>query len=131
MQAVAPGWQDELTDIYTNLLKYMAPEKPETCSSLTIILFGPPEQEMQNIAFTDFFLSLFFFNKHFFSWSNKYWELGGLFFFRGVGVSTIGNNWEILSLSSALLCIITSSLGIEKHVSLQMNIQPYQNKFRF
>lgn len=39
----------------------MAPEKSETCSSLTIILFGPPEQEMQNIAFTDFFFVLVFF----------------------------------------------------------------------
>lgn len=38
----------------------MAPEKPETHTSLTIILFGPPEQEMQNISFTDFFVLVFF-----------------------------------------------------------------------
>lgn len=37
----------------------MAPENPETCNSLTIILFGPPEQEIKNMAFTDI-LSLFF-----------------------------------------------------------------------
>lgn len=32
----------------------------EKHTSLTIILFDPTEQEMQNLTFTDFFLSFFF-----------------------------------------------------------------------
>ena len=105
---------DEQMEIYTNLLKRMSPDKPETDKSLTITVFCPSEWEMslqlQNTAFIDFsfFLSL---NKYLFSW----------WFFSGDGrllgwVFLKGNNREFLWLSLVLLSAIISSLGAEKHI---------------
>lgn len=59
--AVASSWMTGWTkrDLHKPAWHLQHLKKLGTCNSLTIILFGPPEQEMQNIAFTDI-LSLFF-----------------------------------------------------------------------